>query len=343
MTMDTGKGRLGRLVAAGLCAGLALGLGVGCGSAPEEKAPSGAPMSAAPATPRADGAGPPPVVERVALEPMEPIPGGRVRAIVKAADPDGGSVRLRYAWRVGGLPAGGDAPELLLESGRKGQEVEVTVVAAGEGGESAPVRARAELGNRPPRLVAVLLEPAAELRVGAPLKAVPEAIDPDDDVLRFEVAWLVNGRPAGATGLEFDTTRLRRGDRIQARVRATDGDVTTDAITSGEVEIGNTPPEIVSRPDTRFEDGVLRYDVDATDPDGDRSLRYSLQRGPEGMTIDRFDGVVSWSPGSGQAGKHAVSVAVEDSQGAMVVQDFEVTVGSEPQHAQPPAAPAPTE
>ena len=337
MTSGIGRGWLGPAMAIGL------GLAAGCGSAPEEAVPSGAPMGAAPVAPRAQGEDRPPVVEQLAIEPLEPVPGGRVRAVVRASDPDGGSVQLRYAWRVGGLAVGGDVPELQLESGRKGQDVEVTVVAAGAGGESAPAHARAELGNRPPRLLAVALEPVDSLRLGTPVKAVPEASDPDDDTLRFEVAWLVNGQPTGATGLELDTARLRRGDRIQAKVRATDGTVTTDAVTSGELQIGNTPPEIVSKPDLHFEGDVLRYDVEARDADGDRNLRYSLHGGPEGMTIDRFDGVLTWKPTPEQAGKHPVSVAVEDSQGAVVVQDFEVTVGREPAAAQPPAAPAPAE
>jgi hypothetical protein len=114
-------------------------------------------------------------------------------------------------------------------------------------------------------------------------------------------------------------------------------------VASGELQIGNSAPRIVSRPETQFEDGVFRYAVEARDPDGDRNLRFSLLRGPEGMSIDRFDGGIRWAPRPDQKGVHGVEVAVEDPQGGQAVQGFEVRIGSEasgPAAASPPAAPA---
>lgn len=332
-TRVTRRGR-GWLVAGSLAGAL-----VACGSE-EVRSPSGpamAPAASAPAASRVEAG--PPVVERVAIEPAEPLAGGRVRAVVTAVSPDGGAVRLRYAWRLDGVEVGSDAPEVVLEGGRKGQSVALDVVAVGEGGTSAPARASARIGNRPPQLLAVALEPASGVRVGSLVRAVPEGVDPDDDPLRYEVVWLVNGAPAAAKGLELDTARFHRGDRLQAKVRASDGRSTTPEVPSATLEIGNTAPEIVSRPELRFEGETLRYDVEARDADGDRKLRYRLERGPEGMAIDRFDGVLTWTPSHSQAGRHPVSVAVEDSEGATVVQDFEVSVDSE--RPAPPAAPTP--
>ena len=321
-------------------AALALPLALACGGAEEKPQPTGAPMASAAATAPASGEARPPAVERVRIEPDEPIPGGRARALVEVSDPDGGPVRLRYAWTLAGAPVGGDAPELSLEQGRKGQELELTVVASDAGAESEPRRARVVLGNRPPRLTGVALEPANGLRAGGRVKAVPDAADPDDDALRFEVVWRVNGNVAAGSGLELDTKGLRRGDRIRAEIRASDGRVTTEPVASREVEIENTAPQIVSRPPTQFEDGIFRYVVEARDPDGDRNLRFSLERAPEGMTIDRFDGAIRWAPAAGQTGAHAVEAAVEDGQGGKTVQGFEVTIGREPHAGAPPAAPA---
>ncbi len=312
-------------------------LALACG-AEEAPRPSGAPISGTPAQAQASADNRPPLIERVRLEPDEPIPGGRVRAVVRASDPDGGPVKLRYTWHIDGAVAGSDAPELVLDRGRKGSEVEVTVVASDGSVDSAPMRASTSIGNRRPQLSAVTLEPREGLRVGTVVKAVPEAQDPDEDALAYEVTWRVNGKPVSETGLEFDTKGLRRGDQIQAEVRASDGRVTTDAVTSPEVEIENSPPQIVSRPDIRFEDAVFHYDVRAEDPDGDRNLHYSLVSAPKGMTVDRLGGEIRWRPTLEQTGKHSVEVAVEDASGGKDVQLFEVTISIE---ESAPAAPAP--
>jgi hypothetical protein len=271
----------------------------------------------------------PPVVDRVQLEPEEPVSGGRVRAVVTASDPDGGSVRLHYAWTLAGAPAGTDGPELALERARKGQELDVTVTASDGSAESAPVRARGEIGNRPPRLDGVALEPNEAIEVGARVKAVPDARDPDDDVVRYEVKWIVNEKAIPEEGLELDTKALHRGDRLQAEVRVSDGTSTSEAVRSPALEIANTAPKIVSTPELRFEGGVFQYAVKAKDTDGDRSLRYSLAKAPEGMSIDRLGGEIRWEPKTAQAGKHEIEVQVEDGHGGADVQTFVVTIGSE--------------
>ena len=321
-------------------AALAVALALACGGAEEKPQPSGAPMGGASVSKAAGGENHAPVIERVRLEPEVPLPGGRVRALVQASDPDGGSLRLRYAWTLDGAPVGSDAPELTLERGRKGEELALSVVASDGSAESAPGHARTELGNRPPLLTAVLLEPAEGLQVGGTVKAVPEAQDPDDDALSYEVEWLVNGKQFHESGLQLDTRSLHRGDQIQVEVRATDGNITTEPVTSLELQIGNSAPKIVSRPEIRFEGGVFRYAVEAKDPDGDRNLRFSLEGAPDGMTIDRMGGEIAWSPKPTQTGHHAIDVVVEDARGAKAVQRFELDIGSEASKLplQPPAA-----
>ena len=75
----------------------------------------------------------------------------------------------------------------------------------------------------------------------------------------------------------------------------------------------------------------------ARDPEGDRSLRYQLRKGPEGMTINPVLGELRWLPRAEQAGVHPVEIAVLDSRGATAVQVFELTVGAGA--PPPPAAP----
>jgi hypothetical protein len=91
---------------------------------------------------------------------------------------------------------------------------------------------------------------------------------------------------------------------------------------------------------------AFRYQFEAKDPDGDRSLRFSLVEGPQGMTIDPIYGIATWRPTKEQAGVQTIEVAVRDSQGASAALRFQVTVtatetpapGAE--GAAPPAPPA---
>jgi len=55
-------------------------------------------------------------------------------------------------------------------------------------------------------------------------------------------------------------------------------------------------------------------------------LKYSLDVGPYGMTIDYSTGQIQWVPDSTQAGNHVVVVRVEDSEGLFSTQTFTVTV-----------------
>ncbi len=301
-------------------------------------------MSGTPVAPAPDGVNRPPTLTSVRVDPDEPLPGGRARAVVLANDPDGGSVQVHYVWTLRGEPVGGDSAEISLERARKGDELELKVVASDGKAQSESMGTRTFLGNSRPNLFAVALEPRSGLVVGGMVKAVPDARDADGDVLKYEVEWLVNGKPISHTGLELEAKALHRGDKVQASVRANDGSVTTDAVTSNELEVGNSAPKIVSLPATKFEEGVFVYVVEAKDADGERNLHFSLVKAPEGMTIDRLGGEIRWQPSLSQTGKHMVEVAVEDSQGAKDGQQFELTIGKESAPAaQAPAAPAEAE
>jgi len=334
--------RLARaFVAAAAAATLAV---TACGGEEAAPKPSGAPMASVRAPAGAPLETSAPRVEKVLFEPDQPIAGGRVRAIVRVPEAIVGGLRLHYAWTVGGRALPADVPEITLDSVRKGDEVSVTVTASDGTRESAAVRTTTTIGNRRPQLIAVTLDPPHGLHVGDVVKAVPEANDPDGDALKYEVEWRVNGTPVPEHGLTLQTGRFHRGDRVVASVRASDGQVTTDPVASGEVQLENSPPRIVSRPQTRFENGVFRYLVEANDPDGDRELRFSLLSAPDGMTIDRMGGEIQWQPKPTQAGRHTIDVAVEDSHGGKDVQRFELNVGAERRTSawdvQSPAAPA---
>jgi hypothetical protein len=282
-----------------------------------------------------------PVVESVALNPRNPLPGSPVEASVEVRDPDGDPYRLSFEWKVNGeLSASGARPRLMLKDARKGDRIEVTVVASDGRLESEPMSEQTRIGNRPPLLQGVLLDPQGTVRSGDDLLASPEAYDPDEDALQFEYTWLVNGSDARPGSREFSTRGLRRGDKVRVRVVASDESDASRPEESREITLGNSPPLIKEIPGAQTDEGLFRYSFEAEDPDGDRNLRFRLGKAPEGMRIDPILGVATWRPKESQAGVHPVEVIVQDGHGDGSALRFEVTVASTPGDSgkQPPAA-----
>jgi hypothetical protein len=334
-----------RALGAGLLAALAAGA-LACGGEDGPRPPSGQAMAPQQAADERQGNGAP-RIDRVDLNPRDPVAGVPISAVVDASDPDGDPLRIRYEWTHNGRAvADGARPGVVLNDLHKGDRVEVTVVASDGQLSSEPRHAWGEVANRAPLVDAVALEPEGTVRAGDVIVASPLARDPDEDSLRFEYAWLVNGNERRG-GRELPTEGLKRGDRVQVRVVASDGASRSEPVLGPEVILGNTPPRITRLPDLETESGTFRYQFEAVDPDGDRNLRFFLDQAPPGMTIDPILGVVSWKPDASQAGKHPVEVGVKDGQGEGTTFLFEVTVTATlPEPAAgapeaPPAAPAP--
>jgi hypothetical protein len=291
-----------------------------------------------------------PVVERVRFEPRTPVAGEALTAHAQASDADGDSLRLTYRWFVNGRPVAGRGETLPAGSVGRDQRVEVEVVANDGLEDSEPMRARASADALAPTIRAVYFDPSEGVKPGTEVAALVDAGAADDASLRLEYAWLVNGDETRQRGRTFDTTGLHRGDRVQARVVARDGEAASDPFLSPELVLANSPPVLAGIPKPERDGDAFRYQFEASDPDGDRSLRYALTEAPSGMTIDPIYGVATWRPGEAQAGAHTIEVAVTDNHGDGSKLRFEVTVtatttnapapGQAAAAAQPPAAPA---
>jgi hypothetical protein len=312
-------------------------LALACGD--EDPQPSGAPLArehVAPAEERAENGAP--VVERLVLHPPAPLPGQQIEARIDASDPDGDPIRLDLEWRHGGRVIGAGARTTVAPEGlAKGDEVVVFVTATDGRATSDPVRASVVVGNTAPLIKALYLAPDGEIAPGQEVTAAPQAVDPDGDALEYEFAWLLNGqRVRGAEGASFDTRKLKRGDRLQAHVRVGDGEAWSPVAESMTLTLANRAPRFAALPPIEATNGAFHADLAAEDPDGDRTLRFRLLSGPEGMTVDPLSGRVSWRPGADAVGSHAVEVAVGDSFGAESAMRFELNVaggGPEPQAA----------
>lgn len=340
MSLGPGAARVGALV-----------IGVGLiGACSGEAETPGEARSASGEPARVEGPGPAhstnrrPVLEEVRLEPGRPMPGQRVRAIVRAVDPDDDRVRLSYRWTVGGRPVDGDVDGIELRDARRGDDVTVVVVPRDAGGPGEPYTARARVVNRPPRMLGVRIEGVQEVTPVRDLIASPQGHDPDGDHLEFLYEWRVNGSTVDAEGASLSTGGLRRGDQVDVTAVADDGIDHSEPLTSQAVTIGNSPPEIISGPSWEKRDGVFRYQAEARDPDGDRSLRYRLLQAPPGMQVDPLLGAVSWRPGSMDEGAHVVRLEVDDLRGGKAVQTFELTIRvEEAEVGEPQAAGTPSE
>jgi len=330
-----------------LAMALAMAGGAGllaCGDEP--LAASGRSMSA-PVDPQASAAralNARPQVESVSLSPSDPQPGQPVEARVSIVDPEGDPTHARFTWRIDGVVvAGATGASMILPEVAKGARIEVEVVASEAQGPGTPASADDRVGNRAPEISAVRMDPASGLKAGAVVVAVVDAVDADGDDVELQHQWFVNGRivERDGDGPRFDTTGLQRGDQVAVRAVASDGDDDSESVSTPSQLVNNTAPAITSQPPAGMgKDGVYRYAVEASDPDGDRALRFHLVTGPDGTRVDPLLGEITWTPTFQQTGTHPIEVAVTDGQGGETKQRFEVTV-REVVEASPPAAPVP--
>ncbi|WP_439341614.1 putative Ig domain-containing protein [Vacuolonema iberomarrocanum] len=97
----------------------------------------------------------------------------------------------------------------------------------------------------------------------------------------------------------------------------------------------NQGPYITSQPRLEVIGGQLyRYDVDATDPDGD-TLSYQLLSAPDGMSIDERTGAIDWETDAEALGNYSVIVEVSDGHGETALQQFSLAVIGTPSNRPP--------
>lgn len=94
----------------------------------------------------------------------------------------------------------------------------------------------------------------------------------------------------------------------------------------------NAQPKITtSVPSDRtiYTDGTFKYDVNATDADGDK-LTFSLTRAPRFISINSYTGLISTNSNAKSAGSYTIEVKVTDGFGGSDTQKFTLTVQNRP-------------
>ncbi len=259
-----------------------------------------------------------PVLSDLAIQPANPRSDQALSVSFNAYDPDHDSLQTEVAWYRNGASVQRGKELLLSASGlTRGDEV-YAIIHVSDGrfttsNRTPSVRGRSQV----PRIDSVELLPRGATAEDE-LLAVPRAIDSDNDPIEFSYSWVVNGTPLrNASAAHLESGRVRRGDTVVVLVVASDGSGKSDPVGSPLARIGNSAPRITSKPTYNLSGrSQYTYQVVASDPDGDRPLRYQLIDSPPGMTIGLVSGLLSWIVPDDANGKYPVELSVRDSNGA---------------------------
>ena len=244
---------------------------------------------------------------------------------------DSGEARMEFftfKWYVDGTAVDGVNTNVLEpERFRKGSKVEAEVIATDGTRMGPPFRTRpVTIKNSPPAVTSANIQPVPAF-AGDVLSVSASGSDRDNDTVKFEVQWLVNG--ASAAGNEqgqLSTAGMKKKDRITAMVTPFDGEDHGTPEPTNYLVLSNRNPDITSAPPSGLQNGTLTYQVVAKDEDGD-TITYSLVAGPPGMTIDKNTGLIKWDAPIVQAKEQiTVKIAADDGDGGVVYQEFSMTL-----------------
>jgi RHS repeat-associated protein len=155
----------------------------------------------------------------------------------------------------------------------------------------------------------------------------PEVTDADGDAISLVLASGPPGMVLDGTGTLVWTPGNADVGEHGVTLQASDGKgrFAEQRFTITVVNV-NDPPEITSAPPLSVREEVTyAYDVRAYDPDGD-SVRFFLDDGPAGMTLDAIGGQLRWTPDDPDVGIHDIQIHIEDGQGGVGRQSYRLTV-----------------
>jgi RHS repeat-associated protein len=159
--------------------------------------------------------------------------------------------------------------------------------------------------------------------------------DPDGDTLNY--AWSVTHAPVGSSAAISPPTDAQPnftpdkegGYVVQLLVRDTHNATSTATFNLTVNPKPNRQPHITSTPPpTGTVNQSYGYAVNATDPDTNDTLTYSLTQAPEGMGINPSTGLIAWTPNTAQVGNQTITVKVQDNGGLSDSQSFTILVSA---------------
>jgi hypothetical protein len=186
--------------------------------------------------------------------------------------------------------------------------------------------------NRAPRVSSVSLS-SRTVVAGVPIEVNFEGDDPDGNALTFQVTWLHNGRTVQA-GKErtWLPGRVEKGDRIEARVTAHDGELESEPVVAAS-RVGNSAPEIARillEPQEAPKRGeTLSATPVASDADGDE-LEISYEWFVNGDRVRSADGAKFELSEVRRGDRVRARVRVRDTSDEVTADTPEVVVANAP-------------
>lgn len=259
----------------------------------------------------------------LSLSPAEPTVETFIILRINSAAVSGGEIH----WYVNGMrELSSSGYRFSPVNAKKGDVVQASLISGDREYRSNEVR----IMNSLPIIQRSSLQPVSP-RVNDVLKADIQASDADEDPVSFEYRWSINGVPVGEG--DYLETDLKRGDAISVEITPYDGDDSgRSVILTGEVQ--NSLPAIVeSDVPPSFEGNLYQYRITATDPDGD-ALTYTIDKGPEGMTIDSSSGLITWEAGPDKAGTYELRMSINDNNGGILIVPITTTISFQEEPAE---------
>lgn len=232
-----------------------------------------------------------PSVVTIAIVPATGVTASSVlTCTASATDADGTVPSIAYAWDIEGFSVGeGTGLDLGPAAAVSGEVVSCTATASDDDGGTGSATASVVVGNTAPEITGVDLSPNPA-RTDDTLTATTAASDADGDTVTLTHRWWVNGIEVGETGPALSgADRFDKHDTVHAEVTPFDGIDYGEPLSSGPLDISNSPP---SEPTARID--AETGSCHSMDFDG---IDDSVTIGPLGIGAEwTFEGWIQWDP-----------------------------------------------
>ena len=172
-------------------------------------------------------------------------------------------------------------------------------------------------------------QPVTQAQVGTGYQYQVEAHDPDGGSLSYSLLQAPGAMEIGSVSglIDWLPEPGDEGDHtVQVLASSSGGGQAAQSYVLTVAPRPNEPPVFTSQPLTEaIQDELYQYVAQAYDPDGD-ALLFELVTAPAGMTLDTYNGELSWLPGESDVGAHFVRLQVCDPFDACDEQTFTLVV-----------------